>query len=250
MTERLRGQWYQDGDWFVRHEKTTKPFGRVRTDATHALMLGLTGLFATHEWRGPVLRAEGLGAVGILTYEEGEITCKVHLSFPATFFQSKVMSDVEAVMIDVAGVPAYGTKDVFVVHGHNGVARQQLKDLLTGFGLRPIVLAEQNDMGLTIVEKFEYYAATCSFAFVVMTPDDRVAGDADTTAERLRARQNVILELGWFMARLGRERVAILHQGDLDIPSDILGVIFMPFEASVSELAPRIAERLREAGVM
>jgi hypothetical protein len=92
---------------------------------------------------------------------------------------------------------------------------------------------------MTIIEKFEYYARSCSFAFILMTPDDRTIGI--TGAESLwRARQNVIMELGWFMAHLGRERVVILSNGRLEIPSDILGIVYVEFNNSVLEAVDRI----------
>ncbi len=61
---------------------------------------------------------------------------------------------------------------------------------------------------------------------VLLTPDDKASPAGSSTEEKWRARQNVIMELGWFMARLGRERVLLLHQGSVEIPSDILGVIY------------------------
>ena len=82
-----------------------------------------------------------------------------------------------------------------------------------------------------------------------MTPDDE-APSVGQKESQWRARQNVIMELGWFMAYLGRDRVAILHQGELEIPSDILGVITMPFEHTVGEVADKIAARVRYAGLV
>jgi predicted nucleotide-binding protein len=70
---------------------------------------------------------------------------------------------------------------------------------------------------MTIIEKFEYYARLCSFAFALMTPDDKIVGVKEQGSV-WRARPNVILELGWFMARLGRDRVVLFSQGELEIP--------------------------------
>src|SRR6185503_10828500 len=106
---------------------------------------------------------------------------------------------------------------VFIVHGHSHDRKIELRDFLRSLDLQPIILDEQDHMGKTIIEAFEYYATTCSFAFVLMTPDD-ITGDV-TSGSRRRARQNVIMELGWFIAYLGRERVAILYQGEPEIPS-------------------------------
>lgn len=99
---------------------------------------------------------------------------------------------------------------------------------------------------MTIIEKFEYYASDCAFAFILMTPDDR-GGSKNDSDSQWRARQNVILELGWFMARLGRERVVILYSGELEIPSDISGVLYLKFDTSISEVQARIDQRLRGA---
>ena len=139
----------------------------------------------------------------------------------------------------MCGVPAVANKDVFIVHGHGEMAIAQLKELLASHGLNPIVLRDQDDRGMTIIEKFEYYARSCSFAFILMTPDDRTIGITGTES-LWRARQNVIMELGWFMAHLGRERVVILFNGRLEIPSDILGVVYVEFNNSVLESADRI----------
>jgi len=246
---RVYGQWAKDGDWHVRHEKTTKSFLRFRVEAVRALSTGLSGLVNTHEWKGRDLHVSTIGADGIVTWEPRTITCKVRVSLPFFFMTKKVLSDVGAMTVDVAGAQAIGDRDVFIVHGHNDSARTQLRDILSGMGLNPIVLVEQNDLGFTVIEKFEYYARTCSFAFVLMTPDDQSIG-IETNESLWRARQNVVMELGWFMAHLGRERVAILHQGELEIPSDILGVVTIRFERTVNEVASVIAARVRDAGLL
>ena len=138
---------------------------------------------------------------------------------------------------------------MFIVHGHDKTKRFELKDFLTQLGLQALVLDEQDDLGMTIIEKFEHYATTCSFAFVLMTPDDLTAGTKET-GSRQRARQNVIMELGWFMAYLGRDRVIILGHGELEIPSDIHGVVYVEFKNSIYEISERIRQRLRGMGLI
>ena len=146
------------------------------------------------------------------------------------------------------GNVAQGKKSVFIVHGHDPLAKLQLKNFLSKLGLDPILLDEQSDHGLTIVEKFEKYAAKCSFAFVIMTPDDNiVASGAQSSGDSLwQARPNVLLEMGWFMARLGRQNVVLIHKGKVEIPSDILGVVCLPFKDSVLEVSEGIRQRLGE----
>ena len=244
------GEWYREGESWVRHEKTTRPLRRIREEAAIGLTAGLIGLTTwSDEWKGNELRVHTLGADSIVSYEPGMITCRLNISWTLRMIERKLLADVGNLTIRVAGAPAAGEKDVFIVHGHNNLVRTELRDICSGLGLNPIVLVEQNDLGLTVIEKFEYYARSCSFAFVLMTPDDATAPGANVQAQ-LRARQNVVMELGWFMAYLGRDRVAILHQGELEIPSDITGVITMRFDQRVGELAAAIATRLRMAGML
>ncbi|HKU50954.1 MAG TPA: TIR domain-containing protein [Nitrospira sp.] len=137
-------------------------------------------------------------------------------------------------------------RNVFIVHGHHGESRGELSSLLTSLDLCPLILQEQDGLGMTIIEKFEHYASAASFAFILMTRDDALGSGSES---RWRARQNVILELGWFMAKLGRPKVAILSQGELEIPSDILGVECYRFEKSVLEVENRIRQSLRTVGL-
>lgn len=155
----------------------------------------------------------------------------------------------ERVHLDMSQFAAENKK-VFIVHGQNEAKKLELKDFLAKLALDPIILHQQNDLGKTIIEKFEYYASQCAFAVVLLTPDDQTAPANSSTEGKWRARQNVIMELGWFMAKLGRERVLILHQGQLEIPSDILGVVYAPFSNSVTEASETIRERLKSVGLL
>ena len=84
----------------------------------------------------------------------------------------------------------------------------------------------------TIMEKFIEFSDV-AFAVVLLTGDDR-GGSQNTRFEeqKPRARQNVILELGFFLGKLGRKRVCVLYQETVEIPSDYAGVIFVPFDAA------------------
>jgi predicted nucleotide-binding protein len=118
------------------------------------------------------------------------------------------------------------SKEVFVVHGHNRT------DEVSGFlrrslGERPIVLMERPGKGRTIIEKFEDEAKTADFAVVLLTADD-LGGSASGGIE-VRARQNVFIELGYFISALGRDHVAVLREEGVNIPSDISGVEYIPF---------------------
>jgi predicted nucleotide-binding protein len=117
---------------------------------------------------------------------------------------------------------------VFVVHGHAGEQREAVARFLQRLGLEPIILHEQANQGRTIIEKFEDHAAV-GFAIVLLTPDD--VGSSKDGDLHPRARQNVVLELGYFIGRLGRSRVSALKVGDLELPSDILGIVWTSFDA-------------------
>jgi predicted nucleotide-binding protein len=114
-------------------------------------------------------------------------------------------------------------------------------------GLRPIILDEQPDAGLTVIEKFERDAAKVAAAIVLLTPDD-VGGQKAAGAVNPRARQNVIFELGYFAGHLGRGRVCALTRGPVEIPSDYKGVIYVPFDEHSGWML-RVARNLKAAGL-
>jgi predicted nucleotide-binding protein len=119
--------------------------------------------------------------------------------------------------------------NIFVVHGHDEGAREAAARFIEALGFHPIILHEKANRGRTIIEKVEAHGDV-GFAVVLLTPDDE--GSAKRGAPQPRARQNVILELGYFIGRLGRHRVCALKRGELEIPSDFGGVVYEPFDAS------------------
>ncbi|TPJ52379.1 nucleotide-binding protein [Mesorhizobium sp. B2-6-4] len=120
---------------------------------------------------------------------------------------------------------------VFIVHGHDEGALHGLARFLEKLGLEAIVLKEQPNQGRTIIEKYEDYAKEVGFAVVLLTPDD-LASSASETDQNKRARQNVIFELGYFAGRLGRGRVCLLRKGDVEMPSDLFGVIYTEMDST------------------
>lgn len=123
--------------------------------------------------------------------------------------------------------PAALSRRVFLVHGHHDGLLHEVARYLEKLKLQPIVLREQPSSGRTIIEKFVDFSDV-GYAVVLLTPDDR-GGAVKATFEqqRPRARQNVILELGYFLGKLSRNRVTALHMGDVEIPSDYSGVAFV-----------------------
>lgn len=143
---------------------------------------------------------------------------------------------------------------VFVVHGHDAVAREQLELVLHKLGLDPFVLQNTDGGGLTIIESLEKMIgrnAESSFGIVLMTPDDvgfaKAAGEKEEDMKP-RARQNVVLEMGMLLASLTRDRVVILKKGFVDAPSDVAGIIYLGFNEHVKETIPKLVGRLQKAG--
>jgi predicted nucleotide-binding protein len=140
---------------------------------------------------------------------------------------------------------------VFIVYGHDIAARDQLELLLRRMGLEPIVLQNVPAAGDTIIEKLERYLGehgNVGFACVLLTPDDEGYAAGKPESVRYRARQNVVLELGMVLARIGRRRVAILYKESVEQPSDIAGLIYIPFTERVDEVKTQLFRELQAAG--
>jgi len=160
------------------------------------------------------------------------------------------------------------SKHIFIVHGRDDKPKLELARMLEKLGFDVIILSEQPDKGRTIIEKLEQETIDVGYTFVILTPDD--IGFEDLVQElgkqyplvsefvksrpivssllKPRARQNVILELGYFVGKIGRNRVCCLYKGDVELPSDIHGVLFKKFEKSVEECYKGILDELKAAG--
>jgi len=139
------------------------------------------------------------------------------------------------------------SENVFIVHGRDVGSAAELAGILEGLKLKPIILSEQASGSRTIIEKLEKYSDV-GYAFVILTPDD-VGGLANSRPElKHRARQNVILEFGYFMGLLGRDRVCCLYKGDIELPSDMLGVVHVQFNQSLKEVYWYIIKELKAVG--
>lgn len=128
-----------------------------------------------------------------------------------------------------ASQPHGTSKKVFIVHGHDEAAKESVARLLEKLDLEPIILHEKPNQGRTIIEKFEDYSDV-GFAVVLLTPDDVGAVKEEAGDLKPRARQNVIFELGFFIGKLGRQRVCALYKGDVEILSDFSGVLWTPLD--------------------
>jgi predicted nucleotide-binding protein len=144
---------------------------------------------------------------------------------------------------------ASSTRRVFVVHGHDDRVKEAVARFVSQLSIEPIILHEKPNEGKTIIEKFEKHSRGVGFAVILLTPDDK-GGTAlsDPAKYQPRARQNVILELGYFIGALGRNKVCAIYSQGVELPSDINGVLYIPFdEADGWRL--KLAREIKSAGL-
>lgn len=143
-------------------------------------------------------------------------------------------------------------KRIFIVHGHDSDARDQLELGLRRLGLEPFILMNSSGEGKTIIEALEGHIGkdfSSGFGIVLMTPDDvgYAKKDGSEKAEP-RARQNVLLETGMLLSSLTRARMALIVKGHLELPSDLQGIIRLGYNDHIREIVPKLSQRLKEAG--
>jgi predicted nucleotide-binding protein len=159
----------------------------------------------------------------------------------------------------VPDVPEGTPPAVFVVHGHDSASLAQLEQFLESAGIEAIVLSRQDQSPQSLFQKFMTIGGQARFAIVLLGADDYGASrrqyDAPGVGDRalqFRARQNVILELGFFYGKLGWENVFVVYKSpdrvfpNFERPSDLEGVVFESIENSSWER--KLARRLSDAG--
>jgi predicted nucleotide-binding protein len=145
------------------------------------------------------------------------------------------------------------SRKIFIVHGHADKSKAELALLLTRLGFEPVILHEQPNQGMTLIEKLEKHSEV-GYVFVLLTPDDLglPVPEQGLSAFKVhnmkrRARQNVVFEFGRFIGLLGRSRVCCLHTGNVELPSDVNGLVYIRFKDSINEVQLEIAKELRAA---
>lgn len=145
-------------------------------------------------------------------------------------------------------VVARNKRKVFIVHGRDNEAKQEVARFIESIGLEAIILHEQASTGMTIIEKIERYSGDADFALVLYTPCDLGRGVHETKVPaRSRARQNVVFEHGYLMAKLGRGNVCALVKGEIETPNDISGVVYVGFDVQGS-WKTEVAKELKACG--
>ena len=140
------------------------------------------------------------------------------------------------------------TKNIFIIHGHDERNALSLSQLLRDqFALKPVIILAAAGMSRYLSDKFENDAQTCSFAFALFTPDDEIKNSGQIYNQ---ARPNVFYESGWFIGRLGRQRVLLLLKSGAKIHSDLEGVSRIEFANKVEEKFIDIQNELRSAKII
>src|ERR1041385_9224120 len=157
---------------------------------------------------------------------------------------SDLASLVRSVLQPTTDVPS--SRRVFIAHGHNAEIRKAAVELLRRLDLDPVVLVDEAAKGRTLVELLERNAKV-DYAVILLTADD--LGRAKTEARsQKRARQNVVFELGFFIGRLGRERVCSLYESGVEIPTDYEAVKYIQLDLA-GTWKKRLGEELRAAKI-
>lgn len=135
---------------------------------------------------------------------------------------------------------------VFIVHGHDDAAKSEAARFVESLGFKAIILHEQASLGDTIIEKIEKNS-NVGFAIVLYTPCDEGAPKGKKDHLKPRARQNVVFEHGYLMAKIGRKNVCPLVKGDLETPTDISGIVYTPMDEGEAWKS-KVAKEMRDCG--
>ncbi len=152
------------------------------------------------------------------------------LEFGQPITSNTASNAVQAPPMNTSAV-ARNKRKVFIVHGRDNEAKYEVSRFIEQLGLEAIILHEQANAGMTIIEKIEHYSNDADFALVLYTGCDHGRGVHESNIPpKNRARQNVVFEHGYLMAKLGRENVCSLIKGKIETPNDISGVVYVPLD--------------------
>lgn len=159
--------------------------------------------------------------------------------------KSYVYNDYGNVKVNIINNNYEKPKDkVFIVHGHDELAIIQVSEIIRKLKLEPIVLRDQASRSSTVIEKIEAYTQDVAFGVILYTECDW--GGKEKNELQRRARQNVVLEHGYLMAKIGRENTLALVKGKVEIPGDISGVVYTPMD-DYNAWATKLAKELKAA---
>lgn len=156
---------------------------------------------------------------------------------------SLIKSEIEKDNLAAKAVRQISMNEVFIVHGHDDLAKIETARFIEKLGFKPIILHEQASSGKTIIEKIEHYS-NIGFGIILYTPCD--LGGKTKESLKSRARQNVVFEHGYLIGKIGRDKVCALVKGDIETPNDISGVVYISMDSSNWQFD--VAKELRNSG--
>lgn len=158
--------------------------------------------------------------------------------------KTDLLKSSEVEPVNQIGEIEFDKSQVFIVHGHDDLAKVETARFIEQLGFNSIILHEQASSGLTIIEKIENYS-NVGFGIVLYTPCDIGAKKGHETELKYRARQNVVFEHGYLIGKIGRKNVAALVKGDVETPNDISGVVYISMD---NDWKLDLAKELRNSG--
>jgi predicted nucleotide-binding protein len=220
--------------------------GSIQELKDRVLLLGLDGEWEEHP--NSVYKFKNKDKAGMLwSVTKGT----VWFDGPQTQ-KSNLAAKIEGAFAEGVATAENKDKTIFVVHGRDHESRDQLDLILRRLGLLPFILQVTGGGGDTLIEALERMigkTAQSAFGIVLVTPDDMGYLKSEKPEEaKPRARQNVIMEMGMLLSSLTRKRCAVLTKGFVEMPSNMGGVITIPYNDHVREAVPKLVQRLQEAG--
>lgn len=155
-----------------------------------------------------------------------------------------VQKNMKSTQAERTGSRAADKSHVFIVHGHDELAKTETARFIERMGFKPIILHEQASSGKTVIEKIEEYS-NVGFGVVLYTPCDVGSKASDSGGVRPRARQNVVFEHGYLIGKIGRHNVCALVKGNVETPTDISGVVYISMSG---DWRVALAKELRNSG--
>ncbi|WP_322941349.1 nucleotide-binding protein [Mycoplasmopsis cynos] len=144
-----------------------------------------------------------------------------------------------------------GSKSIYIVHGRDRESLLELQLFLTNLNLKPIISKEREAGGLSILDGVIRDIKETSFAFVLLTPDDLgYQKSLGMETKKYRARQNVIFEMGVLYGKMKKDRIMLLVKDEIEIPTDINGMIYKKYNNEIKEIESDIIQELKNAEIL
>lgn len=204
-----------------------------------------------YDWACDYSMMEGKSLSKLIKDIQDKIDYLVNLIDKLELIPTEIQSDTTQTVQALAN-----SKKVFIVHGRDELAKTNLEEILHEMNLEPIVLHRQADEGQTVIEKFEKHGSDVAYAFILLTPDEIAYLECEDSLpdherkKEKRARPNVIFEFGYFVGKLGRNRVCCLYTGNVTLPSDLSGFVYKKYNDSIEEVAYGIQKDLKSIKIL